>query len=63
MTTFNQNKLSIEVHIFNFNQNLYNEIITIEFIRRIRNEKKFKSVDELKYQLSIDKIAALNIID
>ena len=60
--TFNQTKLSIEVHIFNFNHNLYNEMITIEFIQRIRNEKKFKSIDELKHQLSIDKIASLNII-
>ena len=60
--TFGKNKLSIEAHIFNFNQNIYNETITIEFIKRIRNEKKFLTVDLLKKQISMDKISALNIL-
>jgi len=60
--TFNQNDLSIEVNIFNFNHSIYNEFITIEFVKRIRDEKKFKSIEELKHQLSMDKIASLNII-
>ena len=47
---------------YNFNQTIYNELITIQFVKRIRNEKKFESVDKLKYQLSIDKIASLNIL-
>ena len=59
--TFNQKTLSIEVHIFNFNQTIYSEFITIEFLKRIRSEKKFNSIDELKNQLSLDKIASLNI--
>ena len=61
--TFDNNKLSIEVNIFEFNKSIYGELITIKFISRIRNEKKFKSIDDLKYQLSIDKIASLNILD
>ena len=60
--TFNQDKLSIEVNIFNFHQDIYNEDITIEFVKRIRNEKKFQTIDELKNQLSLDKIASLNIL-
>tara|TARA_Y100001968_G_C19392412_1_gene736356 strand:+ start:77 stop:994 length:918 start_codon:yes stop_codon:yes gene_type:complete len=59
--TFNQKQQSIEVHIFNFNQTIYSELITIEFLKRIRSEKKFNSIDELKHQLSLDKIASLNI--
>ena len=59
--TFNQKEQSIEVHIFNFNQTIYSELITIEFLKRIRSEKKFNSIDELKHQLSLDKIASLNI--
>lgn len=61
--TFNNNELSIEVHIFDFNQDIYSEIITIEFCKRIRNEKKFNTVDELKQQLSMDKITVLNSLD
>lgn len=61
--TFGDNKLSIELNIFEFNKNIYGELIKIKFISRIRNEKKFKSIDDLKYQLSIDKIASLNILD
>ncbi|MBF25085.1 MAG: riboflavin biosynthesis protein RibF [Flavobacteriales bacterium] len=61
--TFDNKTLSIEVNIFEFNQNIYGESITIEFVSRIRSEKKFKSVDDLKYQLSIDKIASLNILN
>ncbi|MAQ70393.1 MAG: riboflavin biosynthesis protein RibF [Flavobacteriales bacterium] len=61
--TFKGNKLSIEVHIFDFNQDIYNQTLQIEFCKRIRNEKKFNTVDELKQQLSMDKIAALNNLD
>ena len=61
--TFNQKKLSIEVHIFDFSKDIYDQFLTIEFIKRIRNEKKFDSIDLLKDQLFMDKIAALNILD
>ena len=37
--------------------------LNIEFVQRIRNEKKFPTVDGLKHQLTIDRIAALNILD
>ena len=58
--TFDSAKPSIEVHIFKFNQNIYNEYLEVQFIKRIRSEKKFSSVEELKRQLSIDKIYALS---
>jgi len=61
--TFRGHELSIEVHIIDFNKEIYDSILTIEFIKRIRNEKKFQTVDELKNQLAIDKIASLNILD
>ena len=60
--TFNQNKISIEVNIFDFNKSIYNEEVKIEYVKRIRNEKKFNSVDELKHQLSLDRIVALNTL-
>ena len=52
--TFNQNKILLEVHIFNFNENLYNKHLTIEFINFIRKEKKFKNINQLKKQINLD---------
>lgn len=48
-------QFTIEVHIFDFDQDIYNESICISFIDRIRDEKKFDSLDALKQQLSEDK--------
>lgn len=49
---------SIEVNIFDFNRDIYDKNIKVSFIGRIRGERKFDGVDELKTQLSKDKIAA-----
>ena len=45
--TFGKKDLLIEAHIFNFDKSIYNENIIIEFVSRIRSEKKFDSVEEL----------------
>ena len=60
--TFNNQEPSIEVHIFDFNKEIYGSKLSIELIDRIRNEKKFNNPDELKNQLAIDRIASLNIL-
>ena len=52
--TFNQKKILLEVHIFNFSRNLYNKRLTIEFINFIRKEKKFKNINQLKKQINLD---------
>ena len=52
--TFKQKKILLEVHIFNFSGNLYNKHLTVEFIKFIRKEKKFKNVDQLKKQIIFD---------
>tara|TARA_E500000331_G_scaffold283995_1_gene278092 strand:- start:57 stop:992 length:936 start_codon:yes stop_codon:yes gene_type:complete len=52
--TFNQKKILLEVHIFNFYGNLYNKVLTIDFISFIRNEKKFKNINQLRKQISSD---------
>ena len=45
---------SLEVHIFDFNRDIYSEEIDIEFIDRERDEQKFTNIDELMAQLKRD---------
>ena len=58
--TFNQKKILLEVHIFNFSGNLYNKELIIDFVYFIRKEKKFKSINQLKKQISSDLKIAKN---
>lgn len=51
---------TIEVNIFDFNQDIYNTEISIEFIDRIRDEMKFDSLDGLKHQLEEDEKVVRN---
>ena len=53
--TFGNKKLTIEVNIFDFEQDIYGENIRIEFIKFIRNEIKFQNIDELIKQIKIDR--------
>lgn len=53
---------SIEVHILDFDKDIYYKNITIHFYQRIRNEQLFASLDELKSQLAKDKIEVKNLL-
>ena len=52
--TFNGKKILLEVHLFNFSGNLYNKLLSVEFLKFIREEKKFKNVNELQAQIKKD---------
>lgn len=53
--TFDGHGTTLETHILDFEGNLYHTDILVEFVRRIRDEQKFPSVDALKAQLSKDR--------
>ena len=60
--TFEENELVLEVHIFgDIPNNLYGNIIWIEFLERIRNEKKFSSANNLTNQLEKDEKRCLSL--
>ena len=58
--TFNQKKILLEVHLFNFSGNLYNKLLSVEFLKFIRKEKKFKNVNQLRAQIKKDLNIAKN---
>ncbi len=53
----------IEVNLFNFDADIYNQRLTIEFIKLLRTERKFESIERLKEQLSLDKLEAIRILN
>ena len=62
--TFREDDLVLEVHLFDdYSNDLYDHSIWIEFLERIRSEKKFSSVSDLKKQLYIDKSKCLVLKD
>ncbi|MFN7846685.1 MAG: bifunctional riboflavin kinase/FAD synthetase [Bacteroidota bacterium] len=61
-TVSNQNILSIEVNIFEFNADIYNKEITVFIYKKLRDEEKYSSLDELKAQLAVDKQNALKFL-
>ena len=52
--TFNQKKILLEVHLFNFSGNLYDKHLSVEFLKFIRKEKKFKNINKLRSQIKLD---------
>ena len=61
--TIGINGLVTEVHIFNFDKDIYGEEIRIAFIDRVRDEKKFAGLEELKVQLGKDRENVQGLLD
>ncbi|MES2865111.1 MAG: bifunctional riboflavin kinase/FAD synthetase [Bacteroidota bacterium] len=53
--TLGENKLSIEVHLLNFDSHIYNQKIQVNVLERLRDEQKFESFNALKSQLELDR--------
>jgi riboflavin kinase/FMN adenylyltransferase len=60
--TFDDQVFTVEAHILDFDENIYGEQIRVNFIRRIRDELKFSSVEELARQIQKDVIATRHIL-
>ena len=60
--TFDDHIFTVEVHILDFNRNIYGDNIRVNFIKRIRDELKFSSVAELAEQIKEDVIEARGIL-
>jgi riboflavin kinase/FMN adenylyltransferase len=54
---------TVEVNIFDFDQEIYGENLTVEFLKKLRNEQKFNGLDELKTQIAKDKITCEQILN
>ena len=52
--TINGSKAVLETHILDFDRDIYGETINIEFVKMLRGERKFSSLDELKQQIQKD---------
>ena len=52
--TFDLSKPLLEVHLFNFDRDVYGEYIHVDFIQHLRNEEKFESIDDLVAQMRLD---------
>ena len=60
--TLGHNKQSIEVHVFDFDQLIYDQKISVQFIRRMRDEVSFSNLESLKHQLEKDKQTAKELL-
>lgn len=59
--TVNGSQRRIEVNIFNFEGQLYGEEIELHFVKKVRDEVKFETLDKLREQLALDKTTVQNI--
>jgi len=57
------NHKSVETYFFDFEGNLYNQTLQIQMLKRIRDEKKFNSVEELKSAMKNDEIFSRQYIE
>ena len=61
--TFDGKQLTLETHIFNFEGDIYDQILLVSFVKRIRGERKFESPEELAAQLKEDEQMIINLFE
>jgi riboflavin kinase/FMN adenylyltransferase len=58
-----QGEPSIETYVMNWSGDLYGDVVRVRFLRRLRDERRFASVDELKSQISTDAARATSYFE
>jgi len=61
--TFNGKRVTLETHIFNFDGDIYDQLLLVSFVKRIRGEQKFDSPEELTEQLKEDEKVVLDLFN
>jgi len=61
--TFNGKGITLETHIFNFDGDIYDQLLLVSFVKRIRGEQKFDGPEELALQLKEDEETVLSLFD
>jgi riboflavin kinase/FMN adenylyltransferase len=61
--TFDEMEVTVEVHLFDFEGDLYGETLSVQFLQRLRDEQKFDSPDALAMQLSEDERHCRTIVE
>jgi riboflavin kinase/FMN adenylyltransferase len=60
--TFNQQERLVEVHLLDVSVDLYDKLITVEFIARLRGEQRFSGIESLRAQITTDAQQARQIL-
>ena len=58
----NQEEMTLEVHLLGFNGDLYGERLQVDFVARLREERRFPSIDDLAAQIRADIDAASRVL-
>ena len=61
--TFNGKQLTLETHIFRFDGDIYDQLLLVSFVKRIRGEQRFESPEELAAQLKEDEQVVLELFE
>lgn len=61
--TFDGNSITLEVHILDFSNDIYGKDVQLQFVKRIRDEKQFSGLEELKNQLKMDERTVQSVLE
>lgn len=61
-TVLNDGEVTVEAHLFDFEGDLYNTLLRLRVLARLRDEKRFASLEELRQQLQKDELMARNYL-
>mgnify|MGYP001448999941 CR=1 FL=1 len=60
--TIDGKTLTVEINLFDFDGDLYGQTLVVDFVDRLRDEKKFNTLDELVHQIRQDKIQTIKLL-